>query len=247
MPKTLVKAVPNNVIVTCRCIHCGSERNVRERRIKYASNSRCRHCPRHGKHKMSNHPIFKAWTSMRQRCYMSNSPSYEQYGGRGIRVCKRWNNDSIAFIEWSLSNGWKEGLSLDRIDNDGNYTPRNCRWTDRITQSNNKRTNVYVTFRGELLTLKQAANKYAIVSYGTVVDRYRRSGWSLGKSLLTPNERARVRRTVKEQIIDLLGRGWEYRQIQKELGVSSGTVGRVKADWLKGNPNSLPTRKKKAA
>ena len=78
------------------------------------------------------------WQSMRQRCNDKNHKGYKYYGGRGISVCAEWN-DYLEFKYWSASNGYKEHLTIDRINNDGNYTPENCRWVDRCTQSQNSR------------------------------------------------------------------------------------------------------------
>jgi len=77
---------------------------------------------------------------MKQRCYNSNNPAYDNYGGRGIAVCDEWRYDQKAFIEWSLQNGYQQYLTIDRIDNDMGYSPDNCRWTDYSTQMRNKRT-----------------------------------------------------------------------------------------------------------
>ena len=76
---------------------------------------------------------------MKQRCGNSNDKDYANYGGRGIRVCAEWDNSSVAFIEWALANGYENGLSIDRINCDGNYCPENCRWATMTQQQRNKR------------------------------------------------------------------------------------------------------------
>ena len=79
------------------------------------------------KHGYSRTPIYAVWKSMKYRCTNKNLSSYKNYGGRGISVCKEWAEDFELFRQWAYSNGYKRGLSLDRIDNDGNYEPKNCK------------------------------------------------------------------------------------------------------------------------
>lgn len=80
-----------------------------------------------------------SWVAMRQRCFNKKHPKYNRYGGRGIKICDEWLI-SQNFVQWALSNGWKPGLSIDRIDNDGNYCPENCRWITMSENSRKKRT-----------------------------------------------------------------------------------------------------------
>jgi len=84
--------------------------------------------------------IYEVWHSMCKRCANHNSPVYDKYGGRGIAVCDEWK-DFLPFYEWAIENGYSEGLTLDRIDNDGNYSPDNCRWTTYHQQNANSRNN----------------------------------------------------------------------------------------------------------
>lgn len=88
---------------------------------------------RHGLHK---HPLFKVWSAIQQRCTNPKTVNYKNYGGRGIDLCKEWRLDFKTFYDWSMANGWEKGLQIDRINNDGNYEPGNCRW---VTASQNMR------------------------------------------------------------------------------------------------------------
>ena len=98
---------------------------------------------RNTKHKYATrgkkHPLYRRWERMKSRCYNSNVQDYKYYGGRGIKVCDEWVDNPKSFIEWGLDNGFKNGLTLDRIDVDKDYSPKNCRWASRKLQSRNKR------------------------------------------------------------------------------------------------------------
>jgi hypothetical protein len=89
---------------------------------------------------MTGTRIYRIWADMKRRCYNQKRIGYENYGGRGIKVCEEWQ-DFTPFWEWAKRNGYKENLEIDRIDNDGNYCPENCRWVTDFVQSRNKRTN----------------------------------------------------------------------------------------------------------
>jgi hypothetical protein len=112
-------------------------------------------------HKRS--PEYSSWRSMISRCYQSNFPSFHRYGGRGIRVCESWRDDFLAFLN---DMGTRlEGYTLDRIDNNGNYEPNNCRWASRKEQSNNRSNHHYVLFKGEQLTIAEMAQKLGVTWY----------------------------------------------------------------------------------
>jgi hypothetical protein len=89
-------------------------------------------------HGLSYHPLRFIRKSMLHRCYNKNNPYYKNYGGRGIKVCEKWKSSLPAFYEWAINNKWIKGLSIDRIDNQGDYTPENCHF---ITISENSRKN----------------------------------------------------------------------------------------------------------
>jgi hypothetical protein len=120
---------------------------------------------------------------MRARCYSSSSGSYIRYGGRGIEVCEEWNTSYKPFQEWALANGYQEGLSLERIDNDGDYTPENCTWVEPARQARNRRDTYWVTAWGERKALPDwAEDPRCRVSYHTLFKRLYVLNW--------PEERA---------------------------------------------------------
>lgn len=98
-------------------------------------------------HSMSQSRIYRIWKSLRNRCENSNIPQYSDWGGRGINVCDDWKTFE-SFYEWSMNNGYNDNLSIDRINNDGNYCPENCRWVTAQEQSLNRRSNTFITYNG---------------------------------------------------------------------------------------------------
>ena len=116
-------------------------------------------------HNQRHTHLYEVWKTMKQRCNNPRSKSYKNYGGRGIKVCDDWVNSFKSFYEWSMLNGYKKGLTIDRINNNGNYCPENCRWADRITQANNSRWNKHITINGKDDTLANWLRFYNIKDY----------------------------------------------------------------------------------
>lgn len=108
--------------------------------------------------------LFKIWGGMIERCYREKHPHYKSYGGRGIAVCDEWQGEQgfYRFSEWATANGYADNLTIDRINNDGNYEPNNCRWITIKEQMSNKRTNHWVNVNGERLTITQCSEQYGI-------------------------------------------------------------------------------------
>ena len=123
------------------CPECSRKYNMRIYDVNRRNTKMCRSCSagiRKTKHGDFGKPLYTKWASMKQRCYDKNCKSYSDYGGRGITVCNEWH-DYIMFKEWSISNGYKDGLEIDRLDNDSDYEPNNCRFVHRETNAQNKR------------------------------------------------------------------------------------------------------------
>lgn len=105
--------------------------------------------------------LTRIWRGMKARCLNPNSPSYKDYGERGIKICNDWLSLDI-FKDWALTNGYADNLSIERIDNNGNYCPENCQWITIFKQSKNKRSSVMLTYNGETLIFKDWARKLGI-------------------------------------------------------------------------------------
>ena len=134
-------------------------------------------------HGLSHFLLYKTWTGMKQRCYNENSKVYKYYGGRGIKVCDRWLNSFENFYE-DMENKPK-GMTIDRIDNDGNYEPGNCRWATKEQQSNNTSSNRLLNFNGRTQTMFLWAKELGL-KYSTLRSRLNLYGWSVEKALTIP-------------------------------------------------------------
>lgn len=130
-------------------------------------------------HGMSHSEIYAEYNNMKKRCYDEHSHNYKYYGGRGIKVCDRWLDDIHNFYDdvSELPNYKKEGYTLDRINNNGDYEPNNVRWSTNKEQSNNRRSNILYEYDGEMHTLQEIADITGI-SRSTLNNRLKRDGWS---------------------------------------------------------------------
>lgn len=143
-----------------------------------------RACPRY----ISETPEWLAWWRMIHRCTNPKNPKYGSYGGRGITVCKRWRNSFAAFLK-DIGPRPSTAHSLDRIDNDGDYRPSNCRWATRQQQAGNRRSCHLITFRGKTLTIAEWSRRTSI-HRTAITSRIFQRGWSVKKALTTPSRKA---------------------------------------------------------
>lgn len=127
--------------------------------------------------------LYRIWYDMRRRCSYEKSINWHLYGGRGIKVCDEWESDFESFRNWAIENGYSESLTLDRINNDGNYEPSNCRWATADEQNANKRTCVNVTIEGETKTVTEWCKETGVdrmVAYKRI-----RNGWEPSEAVTT--------------------------------------------------------------
>lgn len=174
-----------DVYYNCIC-DCGTTRAVSGALLRNGQSTSCG-CYNHEIIKKEN-PDYKTklygiHASMKRRCCCENEKSYANYGGRGIKVCEEWLNDFQAFKQWALASGYVRGLTLDRIDNDGDYCPENCRWVTHKVQNNNTRRNVLVEIDGVTKTLTEWAESSGIKTM--TLKRRMELGWN-GRDLLKP-------------------------------------------------------------
>lgn len=163
----------------CIC-DCGNEKVVRSDSLKVTQSCGCLKREQDminlgiiNNHGMTNHPLYGRWNAMINRCENDKTKQYKNYSARGIKVCEDWK-DILKFIDWAENNGFKEGLTLERIDVNGNYEPDNCEWIPMEQQHYNKTTSVYHTYNGETLTTMQWTHKYNIPL--SEVSRYKKKG-----------------------------------------------------------------------
>ncbi|SDX85350.1 hypothetical protein SAMN05660923_03051 [Tepidimicrobium xylanilyticum] len=173
----------------CKC-ECGNKRIVRGWKLTSGHTKSCgclnkeRAIAASTTHGLSSEKLYSIWKAMLARCENKKHPAYKDYGGRGIKVCDEWH-DIRTFIKWANNNGYKEGLELDRIDNNGNYEPSNCRFTTRKKQTRNTRRNINVTIDGQTKTLSEWAEIHNL-KVNTLQYRYYRG--DRGRRLVRPVE-----------------------------------------------------------
>jgi|SRR5699024_7669222 len=137
---TVIKRVENDkhgkAKWLCKC-ECGNQTTPSASDLRSGKSKTCG-CSR-VTHGLSHHRTHVIFTQMKVRCYNPSNISYPWYGGKGVEICEQWKDDFPAFHEWAVNNGYQDGLEIDRIDSNGNYSPDNCRWVDRVVQGQNQK------------------------------------------------------------------------------------------------------------
>ena len=185
-------SINNRAVWLCQC-DCGNETHVRSSLLVNGRTRSCGCIRRDNAIQInttekkiegiapSRSRLYKAWQTMRDRCRNPKRSAYKNYGARGITVCQEWENSFDAFRVWALSNGYHEGLTIERIDNDGPYSPENCRLATRKEQALNRRTNRVIDYNGEVHTISEWS-KITGIPHSTLTYRLN-SGWPAEKIL----------------------------------------------------------------
>lgn len=134
----------------------------------------------HKTHGLRYTRLYNIWSNMKSRCNNPKHTYYKNYGGRGITICQEWQNDFQSFYNWAMANGYREKLTIDRIDTNGNYEPSNCQWASRKAQQNNRRYNHIITYNGESHSISEWS-RITGINKGALYSRIYR-GWSLEKT-----------------------------------------------------------------
>jgi len=187
------------------------------------------------KHGLRDSNLYRKWDNIKKRCNNKKARYYEYYGGRGIKVCPEWEGDFQAFYDWAIANGYRKGLSIDRIDVNGDYSPSNCRWATPKEQANNRRNTPYITYNGMTKTQREWDDYFGLKP-GTINHRLCH-GIPANKILqgLMPNAKARF--------ITYQGKTMSIRQWDFHLGIKYPTlVGRLTTrGWPIEKALSVPT------
>ena len=172
----------------CKC-DCGEVKKVIACNLKngHTTSCGCKSLENRTKarttHHLSGTRIYRIWRGMKTRCENQSDYHYKLYGGRGITICDEWRTFE-SFYQWAINNGYKETLTLDRIDVNGNYEPNNCKWATQKEQSNNTRRNRRIVHNGILHTLSEWA-QITNIQPSTLAYRIK-SGWSFAKAISEP-------------------------------------------------------------
>ena len=158
--------------------------------------------------------LLKTFTHMKERCYDANDKRYSDWGGRGIGICQEWLDDKEKFIEWSLNNGHELGLTIDRIDNDGDYCPENCRWVTILENNQNRRSSRFYTMNEKTQNFQQWCDEYGLSR--SMVNKRLEMGWCFEKAITTPKK--------KRDVSSLIGNRYGRLTV---IGVSEKTRNRL--------------------
>lgn len=166
----------------CEC-ECGKVKVIRTSSLTSGHTKSCG-CLYSTQNNQSHSRLYKILDGMKGRCYYSKNNRFRYYGAKGITICDEWLDDFKNFYKWAITNGYRDDLTIDRIDVNGNYEPSNCRWVDARKQARNKSDNRLLTYKNQTLCVSEWCVLFGL-KYGTLISRIKR-GWSVEKALTTP-------------------------------------------------------------
>ena len=186
--------------------------------------------------------LYGVWLGMKNRTRNSNHKDYKYCGAKGITICEEWDKSYESFKAWALNNGYRDDLTIDRIDDNGNYCPENCRWADAYTQANNKSNNHLITYNGKTQNMTQWARELG-VSRGLIKDRLK-SGWSVEDALT--KEKREPGESILNRFLTYNGKTMTASRWADELGINKGTLSyRLnQLGWSTEKALSTPVRKR---
>jgi hypothetical protein len=186
----------------CRC-DCGKTKIIRGSSLTSGNTKSCGCYAKElvktnfSTHNLAKHPLYKIWANMKSRCENHKNINFSNYGGRGIKVCEEWQ-EFKPFYDWAISNGYEKKLNIDRINNDGNYEPKNCRWVSPKVNSSNKRNNINFTYKNKTLCLKEWAEELNL-DYILLYNRIIKRKWNFEKAIKTPIMENRRNKNAKHR------------------------------------------------
>lgn len=197
----VLKSGRTAVMWKCKC-ECGNEAEVQGRFLRKGLivSCGCYHKEKaefiNKKHGKSRTRIYSILCAMKSRCYSQSDEKYSEYGGRGIKICDEWMGEHgfESFIKWAEENGYKQNLTIERIDVDGNYEPSNCRWATPKEQMQNTRRSRYVKYDGEIYSISELADKLNI-TYMTAWHRFRSKSFGMDEL----SEEDRIKRGLRNK------------------------------------------------
>lgn len=231
------------LVVEAKC-KCGKVKNYPYRYLVTGNTKSCGCLRRENilatkvTHALSGHPLYSVYQDMKRRCYDKKNGSYKNYGGRGIEVYIEWINDVKAFCDWGMANGYEKGLEIDRINNDGNYEPSNCRFITRAVGNRNTRRNIQVTAFGETKTVAEwSRDERCTISEKCLGTRIKNGKWSVLDAITLPsNAKTKdiFRNSKSARIISIFGEeksliSWSE---DERCSVSYSAIkNRIKSGW----------------
>lgn len=190
---TVIEELPERnkqglIVYKCQC-DCGQYTNVIGRELRRGHTKSCGCLVRDTitKHDKCDTRLYKIYRNILSRCYNKNHNRYKDWGGRGIKVCSAWLNDFMSFYNWAMDNGYKENLTIDRINNDGNYEPDNCRWRTSYDQANNRRNTLNIHYHNKVQSLSKWMDELNLTIDRTAIyNRLVKYGWDVEDAFYTP-------------------------------------------------------------
>lgn len=177
------------------------------------------------KHGFTNNRIYNIYRGMKTRCYNNKDYHYQWYGAKGIKICDEWLNDFMSFYNWAINNGYKDDLTIDRINTHGNYEPSNCRWVTTKQQSNNRKNNNLITINGVTHTLSEWSEISGV--HHKAIYRKLKKGIT-GKDLLKPVTTPKKCKIIQKDLNHNIIKTWDcLEKIAQETGYKKTPIANV--------------------